>query len=160
MSGSSAWTHQPTAKGGRSDARRRIEEQSELLGRVPLFEDLPKRHLREIAKVSAARRFAADDELVKEGSAGSVCFLIVEGSAKVVRRGRTVKQLGPGDFFGEMSILTTAPRTASVVAREPMRCITLSAAGLKKVLVEEPRIALAMLSTMADRVAELDRKIY
>jgi CRP-like cAMP-binding protein len=59
-----------------------------------------------------------------------------------------------------MSILTTAPRTASVVAREPMRCITLSAAGLKKVLVEEPRIALEMLSTMAHRVAELDRKIY
>jgi CRP-like cAMP-binding protein len=160
MGGTSAWTHQPTAKGGRGDARRRIDEQSDLLARVPLFEDLPKRHLREIAKVSAARRFAAGDELVKEGAAGSVCFLIVEGSAKVVRRGRTVKHLERGDFFGEMSILTTAPRTASVVAREPMRCITLSATGLKKVLVEEPRIALAMLSTMAQRVAELDRKIY
>jgi hypothetical protein len=47
-----------------------------------------------------------------------------------------------------------------VVAHEPMRCITLSATGLKKVLVEEPRIALEMLSTMAHRVAELDRKIY
>ena len=94
----------PPADGERWPQRRaaQIEEQSDLLGRVPLFEDLPKRHLREIAKVSAARRFAAGDELVKEGSAGSVCFLIVEGSAKVVRRGRTVKELGPGEFFGEM----------------------------------------------------------
>ena len=160
MSGTSEWTHQPTARGGRSDMRRRIEEQADLLGRVSLFQDLPKRQLREIAKVSSARRFAPGDELVKEGAGGSVCFVIVEGTAKVMRGGRTVKQLGPGEFFGEMSVLTTAPRTASVVAREPTWCITLSAAGLKKVLLEEPRIAMAMLSTLADRVAELDRKIY
>ena len=66
----------------------------------------------------------------------------------------------PGDFFGEMSLLTKAPRTASVIAREPMECITLSAAAFKKVLLENPQIAVAMLSTMAGRVADLDRKVY
>jgi CRP/FNR family cyclic AMP-dependent transcriptional regulator len=71
-----------------------------------------------------------------------------------------VKQLGPGDFFGEMSLITKGPRTASVVAREPMECITLSATAFRKVLLENPQIALAMLSTMADRVAELDRQVY
>jgi CRP-like cAMP-binding protein len=156
----STWTHQPTARGDRAGHRRRIEEQTELLGRADLFRGLSKRHLREIAKVSAARRVAEGQELVKEGASGSVCYLIVEGTAKVVRHGRTVKQLGPGDFFGEMSLLTKGPRTASVVAREPMECITLSATAFRKVLLENPQIALAMLSTMADRVAELDRQVY
>jgi CRP-like cAMP-binding protein len=161
MSGSpSTWTHQPTARGGRADSRRRIDDQTELLGRAPLFQGLSKRHLREIAKVSSARRVAADQELVKEGAAGSVCFLIMDGTAKVVRNGRTVKQLGPGDFFGEMSLLTKAPRTASVIAATPMECVTLSASALKKVLLDNPQIALAMLSAMAERVAELDRKVY
>jgi CRP/FNR family transcriptional regulator, cyclic AMP receptor protein len=156
----STWTHQPTSKGDRAGIRRRIDEQTELLGRASLFQGLSKRQLREIAKVSAARRVAADQELVKEGAAGTVCFLILDGAAKVVRGGRTVKQLGPGDFFGEMSLLTRAPRTASVIARTPMECITLSAAGLKKVLLDNPQITLSMLSTLADRIAELDRKVY
>ncbi len=159
MSGST-WTHQPTARGDRAGHRRRIDEQVELLGRAPLFQDLSKRQLREIATVSGARRVAADQELVKEGAAGSVCFLILDGTAKVVRGARTVKQLGAGDFFGEMALLTKAPRTASVVAKTPMECITLSASAFRKVLDENPRIAVAMLSTMAGRVAELDRRVY
>jgi CRP/FNR family cyclic AMP-dependent transcriptional regulator len=157
---SSTWTHQPTARGDRAGQRRRIDQQTELLGRTSLFQGLSKRQLREIAKVSGARRVSADQELVKEGAAGSVCFLILDGTAKVVRGSRTVKQLGPGDFFGEMSLLTRAPRTASVIAREPMECVTLSASAFKKVLLENPQIAVAMLSTMADRVADLDRRVY
>ena len=160
MSSRSTWTHEPTARGDRAGHRRRIDEQTELLGRAPLFQDLSKRHLREIAKVSGARRVGEGQELVKEGAAGSVCFLILDGAAQVTRNGRTVKQLGPGDFFGEMSLLTKAPRTASVVARTAMECITLSATAFKKVLLDNPQIAVAMLSTMADRVAELDRKVY
>jgi CRP-like cAMP-binding protein len=154
------WTHQPTARGDRAGHRRRIEEQTELLGRADLFQGLSKRQLREIAKVSGSRRVAEGQELVKEGAAGSVCFLILDGAAKVTRHGRTVKQLGPGDFFGEMSLLTKAPRTASVIAGTPMECVTLSASALKQVLLDNPQIALAMLSSMAERVAELDRKVY
>ncbi|MEO8475564.1 MAG: cyclic nucleotide-binding domain-containing protein [Actinomycetota bacterium] len=63
-------------------------------------------------------------------------------------------------MFGEMSPLTNAPRTASVIARSPIECITLSPSALKKVQLEHPQIAVAMVSTMADRVAELDRQVY
>jgi len=154
------WSHQPTAHADRAGHRRRVEEQTELLGGADLFRGLSKRQLREIAKVSGFRRVAEGQELVKEGAAGSVCFLILDGTARVARNGRTVKQLGPGDFFGEMSLLTKAPRTASVIVREPMECITLSAAAFRKVLLENPQIALAMLSMMAGRVAELDRQVY
>lgn len=159
MSSPTTWSHKPTAR-GRAGVRRRIDEQTELLGRAALFQGLSRRHLREIAEVSTARRAAPGQELVKEGAAGAVCFLILEGTVKVVRGGRTVTDLGPGDIFGEMSLLTNALRTASVIARSPIECITLSASALKKVLLEHPQIAVAMLSTMADRVAELDRHIY
>jgi len=129
-----------------------------LLARAPLFEGLPKTHLRRIARVSAAWNCRAGEELVKEGAVGSTLYVILDGRAKVVRRGRTVKRLGPGDFFGEMAILTKAPRSASVVAETPMGCLVLSATHLRDVLMDEPVIAVRMLNTLAHRLADLDRR--
>jgi len=158
-SSQSRWTHQPAPRVDRAALRRRLDEQTELLSTASLFQGLSKRHLREIAKVSGSLRCSAGKELVKEGATGRVFYLILEGTAKVVRGGRTVKRLGPGDFFGEMALLTTMPRSASVFAETSMGCVTLSAAHLRSVILENPQIALLMLATMADRVAELDRRL-
>ena len=76
-----------------------------------------------------------------------------------MRKGKTIKRLGPGDFFGEMSILTTAPRSASVVAETPMECLTLSATSLRAVLMDEPAIAVRMLNTLAQRLSDVDRRL-
>ncbi len=95
---------------------------------------------------------------MKEDAAGSIFYVVLNGDAKVTRRGKTIKRLGPGDFFGEMSILTDAPRSASVVAETPMECLTLSAADLRHVLMDEPAIAVRMLTTLADRLSDLDRR--
>jgi CRP/FNR family transcriptional regulator, cyclic AMP receptor protein len=129
----------------------------ELLSRVPLFRDLSKAQLRTIADVSGSRRVRAGEELVKQGAAGSVFFVIVEGRAKVVRGGRTLKRFGPGDFVGEMSILTGAPRSATVVTETPVECLTLSGTNLRSVLRREPAITLRMLECVADRLGDLDR---
>jgi CRP-like cAMP-binding protein len=158
-SGGSNWSHEPTERGGRSVLRQHISEQMELLRRAPLFEGLPKGHLRAIAEVSAARRFPPGKELVVQGAAGSVFFVIVEGTAKVVRNGRTVKRLEAGDFFGEMSVLTKAPRSAGVVAESALRCLTLSNSDLRAVLLREPAIAVRMLTKMAERLDEMDRRL-
>lgn len=158
-SSQSRWTHQPAPRVDRAAARRHLDEQTELLGKASLFQGLSKRHLRELAKVSGAHRCSEGQELVKEGANGSVFYLILDGTAKVVRGGRTVKRLGPGDFFGEMALLTTMPRSASVIAQTSMECVTLSAAHLRSVIVENPQIALRMMGTMADRIAELDRRL-
>jgi CRP-like cAMP-binding protein len=153
------WTHEPTSRGGGRARRRRLSEQMTLLARAPLFEGLPNTHLRRIARATAARSCLAGQQLVKEDAAGSVFYVILDGHAKVTRRGRTIKRLGPGDFFGEMSILTTSPRSASVVAETPMECLTLSAANLRNVLMDEPAIAVRMLNTMAQRLVDADRRI-
>src|SRR3989442_9345034 len=147
-----AWTHEPTGRGGGRVLRHRLSEQMTLLARAALFEGLAKTHLRKIARVSAARSCRAGEQLVKEDAAGSVFYVIVDGHAKVTRRGKTIKRLGPGDFFGEMSIFTTAPRSASVVGETPMEGLTLSAANLPALLKEEPPLAVRMLNTMAPRL--------
>lgn len=154
-----AWRFEPTARAGRDQQRRGIEDRMAVLERTPLFAGLGKSHLRRLAKVSTDRRFNAGQELVKEGAVGSVFYAIVDGTARVVRGGRTVKRLGPGGFFGEMSVLTKSPRSASVVAETSMGCITLSASDLRSVLLAEPQISFRMLTAMAERLAEANSRM-
>jgi len=153
-----AWTHAPTGRGDRG-RRRIIKQQMAMLSRAPLFEGLSRTHLRQLAAASAFRKCRAGQELVKEGVPGTVFYVILKGTAKVVKGGRTVKRLGPDDFFGEMSVLTKLPRSASVVAETPMECLTLSATGLRTALNREPTIAVRLLATLADRLAALDRRL-
>jgi CRP-like cAMP-binding protein len=152
-----AWTSTPIGRreGGR---RRVIKQQTAMLARAPLFHGLSRPQLRQLAEASAYRRIRPGQELVKEGVAGSVFYVILSGTAKVTKGGRTIKRLGPNDFFGEMAILTKTPRSASVVADTPMECLTLSTTGLRGVMNREPAIAVRLLSTLAERLAELDRQ--
>jgi CRP-like cAMP-binding protein len=154
-----AWTFEPTARGKPKGLRRRVEDRMAVLARTPLFAGLSKSHLRSVARVSTDMYFAAGQELVKEGRAGSVFFVIVDGAAKVVRHGRTVKRLGAGDFFGEMSVLTRSPRSASVISETSIECITLSASDLRSVLLAEPAISVRMLTAMAERLEDADRRM-
>jgi len=152
------WTHKPTGRTDGRDRRARSSERLALLADAPLFDGLAKSQLRRIAKVSGARTFGAGEALVKEGVPGRVFYIVVEGQAKIVRRGRTIGRAGPGDSFGEMAILTTSPRSASVVAETPMEVLTLSGSHLRTILLEQPRIAVRLLDTLATRLADLDRR--
>ena len=152
------WTHQPTGRSDGRDRRARSAERLALLSDAPLFEGLAKSQLRRIAKVSGARTFDPGEELVKEGVPGRVFYIVVEGQAKIVRRGRTIERVGPGDSFGEMAILTTGPRSASVVAETPMEVLTLSGPHLREILLDQPKIAVRLLDTLARRLADLDRR--
>src|SRR5438874_9061587 len=105
------WTHQPTGRVGGHDRRARSAERLALLAEAPLFDGLAKTQLRRIAKVSGARTFDPGDELVKEGVPGRIFYIVVEGQARSVRRGRTIGSAGPGDASGEMAILRTRPRS-------------------------------------------------
>jgi len=153
-----AWTHSPTDDGRRRGARQRDAEQRRALATVPLFEGLPPRHLKRMVEVSGTSTFADGDEIVVEGAAGSTFFVITEGTAKVVRGKRTIATCGPGDHFGELSIVAGTPRIASVIATStPTRCVTLSARGLRKVLGEEPNVALRLLENVAKRLLAAER---
>jgi len=92
------------------------------------------------------------DVIVREGGHTETLFVIVEGVAKVVRKERTIARLGPGEFFGEVSMIDRRPRVATVVADTPMRCLVLHHDGLRKLLKDDPRMAWSLLQTLASRL--------
>lgn len=153
------WTFKPTGDTRRRGTRVRIAEQIDALSQVPLFSDLSKRHLRKLADVSAVVSFGEGKEIVKQDVAGSVFYVILEGKAKVTKRGRAVKHLGPGAFFGELAIIVGAPRTASVVSETPMTCVTLSSRNFRSVLTSEPGLALKVLEHVARRLIEQEHPL-
>jgi CRP-like cAMP-binding protein len=100
---------------------------------IPVFASLDSETLRGIATFATESSVPAGKHLVKEGDYAYEFMAIEEGEADVVRGNETVATLGPGDFFGEIAVLEKTLRTASVVARTPMRLVTLSHWDLKRV---------------------------
>ena len=128
----------------------------ELLKRIPLFAGCTKAELIEVA-ICADERMAWDgEELTQEGRLGREFFIVVEGDVAVRRGGRKLAELGPGDWFGEIAILTHKPRTATVTATSPVSLLVLSDRAFRQIVERSPRIALKVLRSVADRL-EHDR---
>jgi CPA1 family monovalent cation:H+ antiporter len=135
-----------------SDPTRVGHDWLDTLAEVPLFDGVPKRHLRRVAKLARIRRFAPGAVLVRAGDPGRSFYVLLDGKAKVVRpRGRSVG-LGVGDYFGEMALLDDAPRSADVVAEEEVLALTIDRPGFTKLLRGEPTLALTLLRTLAARL--------
>jgi CRP-like cAMP-binding protein len=132
---------------------------ADLLARVPLFAGLPKRHLRSVAGISKEEGFDEKATIATEGRPGDDFYVIISGQGRVVRRGRTVASLMPGDFFGEIALLDGGPRTASIVAETPMRVMTLNRKPFHAVLEREPSIVLKMLEELAGRLRNVERPL-
>jgi hypothetical protein len=127
----------------------------DLLSRVPLFEGLPKAHLTRVASLAEESDYAAGRVIVKRDDPGRAFYVIVEGTAKVVK-GKIVTSkgeatLGPGDFFGELSLLDGDARSATVVAETPLTVIRIERVGFRRLLREEPDLAIKLLEGMARR---------
>ena len=99
-------------------------------------------------------------EIVKQGSVGKECFIIVEGEAAVKRNGRRVATMSAGDHFGELALLDGGPRTATVVAETPLTVLVLGQREFAGLLDEVPGLGRKIMSSLAGWVRELDTKIY
>jgi CRP/FNR family transcriptional regulator len=133
-----------------------IDAQSiDALRRVPIFAALDDDALRSIAEVGTQFRAAAGYVLVERGQPGTGCFVIEEGSVRVELPSGDEVERGAGDFFGELSLLSSSPRTARVVAATDVLCIAIRRDDLERLLHDEPSIAIAMLSELANRLAEV-----
>lgn len=139
-------------------ARGKTSEALDHLAKVPLFASLGKKQLQQVAKLSTELPVEAGRELVDQGRLGQEFFLILEGTATVKRNGRKVATLGPGQYFGELSLLDRGPRSASVVADTKMDLLVLSTREFGGLLDEVPGIAPKILATMAQRLREADTK--
>jgi CRP-like cAMP-binding protein len=135
-----------------SDPTRVGHDWLDTLAEVPLFDGVPKRHLRRIAKLAHIRRFAAGSVLVRAGDPGRSFYVLLDGYARVVRPGARSRRLGVGDYFGEMALLDDAPRSADVVADGEVLALTIDRSGFMKLLRAEPTLSLTLLRTLATRL--------
>ena len=129
------------------------------LAKVPIFSGCSKRELEAIANASKEVLHEEGHVIAREGDRGVGFFLITEGTAKVSIGGRTRAKLGPGDFFGEISLLDRGPRTASVIATSPVRLVGITAWVFRGLLDEHPSIALKMLEIVAGRLRATSKEI-
>ncbi|MFN2590565.1 MAG: cyclic nucleotide-binding domain-containing protein [Actinomycetota bacterium] len=133
------------------------EKPIDLLASVPLFAECTKKELGHIASAIKEVKHNDGDILAREGDKGIGFFVIAEGTAKVVIGNSTRRRLGPGDFFGEISLLDEGPRSATVVAETPVRLYGLTAWNFRRLVAQNPSIAQKLLKVMADRLRKTSK---
>lgn len=134
--------------------RLRKDAKLELLRQVPLFAACSKRELSEISTLADELSLPAGTTLIEEGRQGHEFFVLVDGDVDVRAKGRKTKRLGNGSFFGEMALVSSRPRNATVKALTPVRVLVVHESGFRRLLRDSPSIQLKVLQTLADRVAE------
>jgi CRP/FNR family transcriptional regulator, cyclic AMP receptor protein len=125
----------------------------ETLKGVPLFARCSKKELGEIARIADEIDLPEDRKLTQEGKPGREFFVLIEGEADVRRKRRKIKTLGPGDFLGEISLVTKAPRTATVTTTSPVRALVVSEQNFRRLLERSPQVQIKVLEALAERVA-------
>ena len=131
---------------------------SDVLKHVPLFAGLDDRELQEIAGQMRERRFATGDTVTQEGAGGAGFFVVEDGQADVTVNGEQRGTIGPGDYFGEIALLTGSDRTATITAKSDMVCWGMTSWDFRPLVESNSAIAWKLLTAMADKL-KADRSL-
>jgi len=126
----------------------------EHLKKVPIFGKLPAKELEYVARSVKERVYESGTVIVKEGDPGLGFFLIIEGRVDVSHKDHRIREMGPGEFFGEMALMEEAPRSATVTALDRTRCLQLVRWDFRALLKENPDLAVRMLEVVVQRLRE------
>jgi CRP/FNR family transcriptional regulator, cyclic AMP receptor protein len=132
--------------------RRGGDPKVQRLAQVQLFSTCSKRDLARIAALTTEVEVPAGAVLMRQGDPGRECFVIEEGKAKATIRGKKSRTLGPGECLGEMALLHSAPRSATVTAETDMRLLVLGSREFSTLLEDVPSVTLKVLAAVADRL--------
>jgi small-conductance mechanosensitive channel/CRP-like cAMP-binding protein len=149
-------TRQPAAAPESASARE--ERLAGVLGRVDLFASLDAAEMKTLAAGAAEQSFAVGEAVIRQGDPGTSMYVIEAGRVAVTATlgsgpPTTLAELGPGDFFGEMSLLTGAARSATVTALDETRLIVIDKEGLRPMVEARPELAERLGAALADREA-------
>ena len=125
-----------------------------ILQRVPLFADLSRRELQQIARLFKERRFAEGETVVQEGSGGAAFFVIQSGEASVLLGGKKHSTLKPGDYFGEIALIDEGTRMATITATSDLVCYGLTYWDFRPVVQANGVIGWKLLQGMAKMLRE------
>lgn len=123
------------------------------LQQVPLFADLSRKDLAHVDRLATRLDRPAGNVLLREGELAHEMYVIVDGTAEVVRDDEVLGELGPGDFVGEMALLAHARRTSTVRATSDLTVLHLEGRSFHQLLEDVPSIAVQLAITMAERIA-------
>jgi len=124
----------------------------DVLQRVPLFAGLERKELESIAASMRERTFPAGDTVTQEGAGGAGFFVVENGEAEVTVHGEPRGSIGPGDYFGEIALLTGSDRTATIVAKSDLHCYGMTPWDFRPLVESNPGIAWKLLQSMADKL--------
>jgi len=126
----------------------------DLIKGVPLFSGASKSELAEIAAIADEVDLPAGKTLIKEGDTGREFFVLIEGTADVMQGGTKIgKMMGPGDFFGEIALISKAPRSATITTTSPVRALVITDRAFRHLLDHSPAIQIGVLLALAERLA-------
>ena len=125
----------------------------DLIKGVPLFSSASKQELGEIASIADEIDLPEGKVLIKEGDTGREFFVLIDGTAEVARAGKKVASIGPGDFFGEIALISKTPRNATITTTSPVRALVITDRAFRQLLDHSPQIQIAVLSALAERLA-------
>jgi voltage-gated potassium channel len=132
-----------------------MDEKLTLLSNVPLLAGLGTKDLREIGRLADEVDVRAGKVLAKEGASAEEFFVILDGTVSISRAGRHLRDLGPGDFFGELALLGRVPRTATATASTPARLLVVAHREFASLLANHPTIQGKILRAVAAWIASL-----
>jgi CRP/FNR family transcriptional regulator/CRP/FNR family cyclic AMP-dependent transcriptional regulator len=133
----------------------------EMLGQRPLFAGLSRKELESVAQLGVTLDVGAHQVLTKEGAIGQEAFLIVSGNAHCTVGDQVeVANLGPGDLFGEMSLLDGERRSATVIADTDMTVTVFERSEFVRLIEASPAVAMKLLAAMAARLRSADLELH
>lgn len=128
------------------------DEKLDHLKRVPLFSRMGSRELLRLGQLADEVEVGKDKALTEQGRIGHEFFIILDGRLTVLEGDRPIRQLGPGDFFGEIALLDARPRTATVRADGLTRLLVVGHREFHSLMDEFPSVRTAVLEALAERV--------
>jgi CRP/FNR family transcriptional regulator, cyclic AMP receptor protein len=123
------------------------------IAHVPLFSRCSRGELKKIAQIADEVDLPAGKTLMTEGSRGREFFVLIEGTADVRSNTRLLPSLGPGDFFGEIALVTEHPRTATVTTATPVHALVITDRAFRQLMHDSPEIQGKVLEAVASRLA-------
>jgi CRP-like cAMP-binding protein len=122
------------------------------LALVPLFAGISDESMSALAEATGEQDFASGQFIVRQGQVGTGLYVVVTGSVKVLRGSDEIATLGPGEFFGELSVIDQEPRNASVQAAEPTLVLALASWELLRLLEKDTALALNLIRGLVARI--------
>jgi CRP-like cAMP-binding protein len=132
------------------------KKKADVLAGLPLFSECSRSELDAVAAVADELRLPAGREVMRQGARGRELVVLMEGEVEVARDGEVLATRGPGDFLGELALVTHRPRSATVTATTDLRVLVLERGAFERLVREVPSIALKVLKAVGERLPAED----